>query len=48
MTFGAAMPIMYPLGFVCAFFNFWIDKILFLRVYRKPPLYDDLLAVRAR
>ena len=47
MSFASALPILYPIGFFCIIFIYWTDKILFLRLYKKPPLYDGDLAERA-
>lgn len=47
MTFASAIPILYPLGLISIIFTYWIDKILFLRFYKIPPQYDDVLAERA-
>jgi NhaP-type Na+/H+ or K+/H+ antiporter len=48
MTFSAGMPFLYPIGMFCIFAGYWIDKYLFLRLYAKPPLYDEGMANRAR
>lgn len=48
LTFSSGMPLLYPVGLLCAFSSYWIDKYLFLRLYRKPPLYDGSMAARAR
>mmetsp|Transcript_2180 Transcript_2180/g.3247 ORF Transcript_2180/g.3247 Transcript_2180/m.3247 type:complete len:128 (+) Transcript_2180:3189-3572(+) len=48
MTFASGIPLLYPVGMLCAFMNYWTDKYLFLRLYKRPPLYDDGMAVRAR
>ena len=42
------MPLLYPVGFICTFWSYWADKVLFLREFRKPPYYDDGMAIRAR
>ena len=47
-TFASGIPLLYVVGIVCLFMSYWTDKYLFLRLYRKPPLYDDGMAVRAR
>jgi hypothetical protein len=48
MTFSGGLPLMYPIGFLCAFINYWMDKCLFLRCHRKPPLYDHRLSSLAK
>jgi hypothetical protein len=47
MTFASALPILYPIGLISIIFIYWTDKYLFLRLYKKPPLYDGDLADRA-
>lgn len=42
------MPLLYLIGMISCFTSYWTDKILFLRLYKRPPLYDDGMAVRAR
>jgi len=48
MTFASGIPLLYPIGMLCAFMNYWTDKYLFIRLYKRPPLYDDGMAVRVR
>jgi hypothetical protein len=43
MTFGAAMPIVYPFLVFTFMITYWIDKITVLRVYKKPPRYGKAL-----
>lgn len=38
---------LYPVGMLCAYMCYWTDKYLFVRLYQKPPLYDDLMAAQA-
>lgn len=45
--FATGLPILYPIGFISIIFIYWTDKMLFLRLYKKPPLYDGDLADRA-
>ena len=47
MTFASAIPILYLLGLIFIIFAYWTDKILFLKFYKTPPQYDDMLAERA-
>jgi hypothetical protein len=47
MTFSGGIPLLYPVGMLCSFMCYWTDKFLFMRLYRKPPLYDNGMAVRA-
>mmetsp|Transcript_7998 Transcript_7998/g.15744 ORF Transcript_7998/g.15744 Transcript_7998/m.15744 type:complete len:934 (-) Transcript_7998:3592-6393(-) len=45
--YSGGMPI---LNFICFFalaMRFWIDKLLVLRFYKKPPIYDEALNNRA-
>lgn len=48
LTFASGMPLLYLVGMICCFTSYWTDKILFLRLYKRPPLYDDGMTVRAR
>ena len=48
MLYSSGMPMLYPIGFVSFFVTYWVDKFLFLRVYKKPPRYDMTLASKAR
>ena len=42
------MPLLYIVGLITFFITYWIDKFLFLRVYKKPPRYDMSLASTVR
>lgn len=48
MTFAGGIPLLYPIGMLCAFTTYWVDKWLFVRFYRSPPLYDGQMATTAR
>lgn len=41
------MPLLYPVGMFCIVVTYWIDKILFLRIFKTPPVYDNTMAIRA-
>lgn len=43
MTYGIGMPLMYPIGMMFMISVYWVDKYLFLRFYRKPPMYDVVM-----
>jgi len=47
MLYSTSMPILYLAGVLMCLFAYWSDKILFLRYYRKPPVYGDDLATRS-
>jgi len=40
------MPLLYPVGMFCSMSSYWIDKYLFLRLFRRPPLFDEAMASR--
>jgi len=44
MMYSTAMPLMYPASALCFFLTYWIDKYLFVRFYRTPPLIGLNLA----
>lgn len=44
MTFSGGLPILYPIGILCAFSTYWVDKWLFVKFYRRPPIYDCKMA----
>lgn len=41
--YGTGMPALYAMCFVAFVLTYWVDKYLFLRVYRTPPRYDIAL-----
>lgn len=45
LSYSAAMPTMYIIGCFFCFLIYWSDKILFLRFYKKPPLFNVSLAL---
>ena len=47
MTYGAGMPILYPIGLATFGFTFMVDKFLFLRYYRRPPEFGPSLTIFA-
>jgi len=44
MMYSTAIPLLYALGFVTCILSYWVDKILFLRLYKIPPRYGLHLA----
>ena len=42
--YGGGMPILYPIGAVFFTVNYWMDKCLLLKCYKKPIKFDSLLA----
>ena len=47
MMFSSAMPILYLIGAMSFWSTYWIDKISLLRLYNRPPRYDESLALVA-
>uniref|UniRef100_A0A7S1CHA1 CSC1/OSCA1-like cytosolic domain-containing protein n=1 Tax=Bicosoecida sp. CB-2014 TaxID=1486930 RepID=A0A7S1CHA1_9STRA len=43
-SYSAGMPLLLPLAACFFFVTFWVDKILFVRFYRRPPTYDASIA----
>jgi hypothetical protein len=39
-VYSAGMPIMYVMGAIGFLVSYWVDKIVFIRLYRTPPDYD--------
>ena len=39
MIYSSGMPLLYPIGMLQYFFTYWVDKFLFLRLYKTPPRY---------
>lgn len=48
MIYSSGMPLLYLVGVVQFCTMYWVDKFLFVRVYRKPPSYGMELASIAR
>ncbi len=48
MIYSSGMPLLYLVGVVQFYIMYWVDKFLFIRVYRKPPSYGIELASIAR
>ena len=44
LVFSSAMPLLYVFGVINIMVIYWVDKWGFLRLYRKPPLYNAQLA----
>ena len=42
--YSGGMPVLYPAAAMSCFFQYWFDKCLLLRCYRKPIKYDNHLA----
>jgi len=38
------MPLLYPIATIFFILQYWVDKCLILRKYRKPVMYDDFIA----
>lgn len=47
MCYTTAMPILYLAGFLICLNMYWVDKFLFLKHYKKPPLYTKELIMSA-
>lgn len=48
LMYSTTVPILYVYGAILCFVQYWMDKYLFLRHYRKPPNYGLGLARYAR
>ena len=46
--YATGMPLLYPICCASFFITFWVDKFLFIRVYRTPPRYDIALMKTVR
>jgi hypothetical protein len=44
MAFSGGIPILYAIAAVFFFVTYWVDKILLLKFYRKPPNYSIKMA----
>jgi len=44
-TSSGGIPLLLPFACLTFFVTFWVDKILLLRMYNKPPQYDHVLAL---
>jgi len=44
MMYSTAIPFLYACGLITCFLSYWVDKILFLRLYKIPPRYGLDLA----
>lgn len=44
LLFSSGLPFIYVFIAIYLFFNYWIDKIKFLRYYRTPPKYNAFLS----
>lgn len=47
-TYSSGMPILNLICSISLFVTFWVDKFMFLKVCRTPPVYSNLMASRAR
>jgi hypothetical protein len=43
-TYSAGMPILYPIAGLYFFISYWVEKLLILRFYKKPPVFNSHLA----
>ena len=48
MMFSAGLPAMYMIGFAFTTVTYWVDKVMLLRVNRRPPPYTWQLASKTR
>lgn len=48
MIYSAGMPVLYIISLLQFFLTYWVDKFLFLRMYRTPPRYGIELANKSR
>jgi hypothetical protein len=39
MIYSSGMPLLYPIGMFQFIVTYWVDKLLFLRLYKTPPRY---------
>jgi len=46
MTYSGSMPILYPIAAVFFFLCYWNDKVLMIYFYRKPPMFDNSIALK--
>ena len=45
MMYSGGMPILYPFACVFFFVYYWLDKILMIKYFRKPPQFDNYIAL---
>jgi hypothetical protein len=43
-TYSAGMPILYPIATLYFFISYWVEKLLVLRFYKKPVLFNGFLS----
>lgn len=41
IVFSTGMPLLIPIAFVAFFISYWIDKMMFLWYYRRPPAFGS-------
>ena len=41
-TFGAGLPILFPLGFVSLLLFYTVERLMIAYSYRKPPRFNSL------
>jgi hypothetical protein len=46
IMFSAGLPVLYPVAVIFFTVTYWCDKYLVLRHYKKPPVFDNFLALR--
>jgi hypothetical protein len=44
LFYGSGMPILYLAAASFFFVQFWLDKIMLLKSYKRPPQYDEVIA----
>eukprot|EP00742_Colponemidia_sp_Colp-10_P003796 GILJ01004043.1.p1 GENE.GILJ01004043.1~~GILJ01004043.1.p1 ORF type:complete len:1123 (-),score=165.75 GILJ01004043.1:136-3504(-) len=47
LLFSSGVPMLVVIAFFTFLTSFWMDKLLFLRIYRTPPMFDQKVAVKA-
>lgn len=45
MMYSAGMPILYPMACVFFFVYYWFDKTLMIKFFRRPPQFDNYIAL---
>lgn len=45
MMFSPGLPLLYPIAFLFFLVTYFVDKYMLLRMYRKPVLFDNSLAL---
>lgn len=48
LMYGSGIPVLYFAFVVSLFLIYWVDKLLFFRIYRTPPRYGKELIASVR